>query len=275
MKYHFFPILVFLPCMVLLASGVMGEDLLSMETTFTELWNNGNVKLPDPGLLTVPKGPGILTTTIIQEPLWKAGTMNGPRQVAFRYTGISDSNPVPGLLLGETYYQKGTIIGTSTGVSNGLPLTTISRYYSHYDLPETWSVQVLPAIMINTNHQFANKVRFTATWEPRKQSRITATGCDVSGIWKTNRGIISLADDTNIYDRVTIIGNFTRESKSTFEGRLSGPVLTGTWSEPADIPDGKKGRFTLFFKDDCCSFTGTWGTGESDANIGDWTGMRT
>lgn len=254
--------------------GVSAETLLSLETSFTESWNNGNIKLPDPGLLVVPKGPGIITTTLIQEPFQRAGATDGEPQVIFRSTGSSEVNEAPGVLLGETYYQKGAIVGTRRGVSDGLPLTSISRYYSHNDTPKIWNIQIAPLIVVNTHHQLANKVRFSASWEPLKQSRITDTGCDVSGSWKTNWGDVNLTDTSYTYNRIEVTGNYTKQGRGTFDGTLMGPVLTGTWSEPGSVIGDETGRFTFLFRDDCCSFTGTWGTGESDSNGGEWSGMR-
>ena len=273
MKYALL-LLIILSCMVLLTPGVSAENLLSLENSFTESWNNGNIKLPAPGVLVIPKGPGIITTTCIQEPFYKAGAVDGPQQIVFRKTGTPDSNLLPGHLLGETYFQKEAVIKTRQGVSNGLPLTTISRYYSNSQGPEILSVQMVPAIVINTNHQLANKVRFTVTWEPLKQSWVTDIGCDVSGTWRTNWGDITLKNNPEIYNRIAILGNYTRENIGSFDGTLTGPILTGTWSEPGTVLGDKTGRFTFLFRDDCCSFTGTWGTGGSDTNGGDWSGMR-
>ncbi|MFH0967629.1 MAG: hypothetical protein V1862_08095 [Methanobacteriota archaeon] len=274
MKYSII-VLIFLTGMIFLIPGVSAENLLTLESSFVECWNNGNMKLPGPGLLMVPKGPGIITTTLTQEPFWRAGTIDGEQRILFRNTGSPDANTSPGLLLGETYYQKGAIIGTRQGVSDGLSLTTVSRYYSNNETPKIWNIQVVPVIVVNTHLQLADKVRFTVSWEPLKQSRVTDVGCDVSGTWKTNWGDISLTDTSVSYDRITLTGNYTRQSRGTFDGTLTGPIFTGVWSEPGSVLGDEKGRFTFLFRDDCCSFTGTWGTGESDTNGGEWSGMRT
>jgi len=59
------------------------------------------------------------------------------------------------------------------------------------------------------------------------------------------------------------------------EGRIAGLVFAGTWTEKNSANKDPSGRFTIFIRDDCCAFTGTYGTGESDINGGEWSGIRT
>lgn len=267
-------VIIIVSLAVLLTPAVSGQTLVSLDNSFTEAWNNGNVALPAPGTLTIPKGPGILTTTIVQEPFYKSGLPEGPQQVKYLNLGSTEGNTDIGLLLGDSFYQKGEVIGTVKRVSDGLPLTKVSRYYTNLDLEKPLSVQIIPAIVMNTNHQLANRVRYSASWEPLEAGRAHNPGCDVSGTWKTNWGNIILSDKISTDQQVHITGAYTKEEQGTFDGILSGPVLTGVWSEPEVKTGEDSGRFTFSFRNNCCAFTGTWGTGESDSNGGEWSGVR-
>ena len=231
--------------------------------------------LPDPGQVILPKGPGILTITKVQEPWVKAGTQYGPDQVIYSNPGKQNEIFSPGTFLGTTYYQKGTVVSTKLGISEGLALTSVTRYYSERMQDETLSIQLLPAIVANTNHQLANRVKLAISWEPLDEGRAINPGCDITGTWKTNWGNLSLDESYSSFNqKYAIIGSYIKKNQGTFQGELTGPVLTGEWEEPDAKSPEDSGRFTFFFKDNCCVFTGTWGTGDSDTNGGEWSGVR-
>jgi len=253
---------------------VSAGTLVSLTGSFSEAWNNGNIPSPAPGVMVIPGGPGILTITTIQEPFYKAGLEDGPTQVRYQNSQTTGLDTDIGMYLGDTFYQKGADIGSIKRVSEGIPLIRVTRYFTCLNGGKSLSVQVLPAIEVNTNHQLANKVSYSAAWEPLQDGRATEPGCDISGVWKTNKGNVTLAETGYSLRDVSIDGSYTGKLKGSLQGTMSGPILTGTWSEPETTGRSNSGRFTFFFRNDYCAFTGTWGTGESDTNGGEWSGVR-
>lgn len=266
-----FPIIIF---SLLFIAPVSAETLASLTSSFSEAWNGGNIPLPSHGVIAIPDGPGILTTTTIQEPFYKAGFETGPTQVQYQNFQNPGSGSEIGMYLGDTYYQKSADIGSSKRLSENIPLTRVTRYYTCQDHENSVSVQLLPAIEKNTNHQFANKVSYSAVWEPLEGGRATETGCDISGVWKTNKGNVTMSEAGYSLREVTIDGSYSGKQKGSFQGTMSGPVLTGTWTEQDASGKMNSGRFTVVIRNDCCAFTGTWGTAESDTNGGEWSGVR-
>jgi|GEM_PF-6665225 len=259
---------------LLFAIPVSAGTLASLTGSFSEAWNNGNNPSPFQGVMDIPGGPGILTITTIQQPFYRAGLNDGPTQVQYQNSQTPGLAPDIGMYLGDTFYQKGADIGSSKRLSEGIPLNRVTRYFTCLDGGRSVSIRLLPAIEDNTNHQLANEVSYSAIWEPVKDGRATEPGCDISGVWKTNKGNVTLAETGYSLRYVSIDGSYAGKKKGTFEGTMFGPVLTGTWSEPDTTGRSNSGRFTLFFRNDCCAFTGTWGTGESDTNGGEWSGVR-
>ena len=260
--------------LILFLTPVSAQTRVDLDNSFIETWNNGNIALPSPGTVTLPKGSGIMTITTVQEPFYKTVSTAGSNQVIYQNSQNSDDTDELGLYLGETFYQKEAVMGAINQLSDGLPLTRVSRYYSNLHEEKNLNVQIVPAIVNNTDHQLANRVRYSTSWEPLKTGRATDPGCDISGTWKTNWGNITLSDGLCTPEGMEITGSYIKENQGTFQGTLTGPVLTGVWSEPEVKTGEDSGRFTFFFRNDCCAFTGTWGTGESDTNGGEWSGNR-
>lgn len=253
---------------------VSAVTLASLISSFSEAWNGGNIPLPSQGVIIIPEGPGILTTTTVQEPFRKAGLDGGPTQVEYQNFQNPGLEADIGMYLGDTFYQKSADIGSSKRLSEGIPLTRVTRYYTCLDHEKSIGIQLLPAIEKNTNHQLANKVSYSAVWEPLEGGRATETGCDISGVWKTNKGNVTMSEAGYSLREVTIDGSYSGKQKGSLQGTMSGPVLTGTWTEQSASGKTNSGRFTIIIRNDCCAFTGTWGTAESDTNGGEWSGVR-
>jgi hypothetical protein len=260
--------------LLIIGAGATADPLLSLQATFPETWNNGNVPLPGPGMLKIPSEPGILSITLVQEPYRKAGTQTGPDRVLYTNYGSLTGDSKPGIFLGTTYYQRDSSMGSPQSLSDNLPLTSVTRYYTGNNEETALKTQLLPAIETNTNHQFPGKIHYSATWEPLDQGQAISPGCDITGTWKTDFGNLTIACEylpqSNSWG---IQGKWGMKNEGTFEGIRSGPILTGTWKQTGATPD-KTGRYTFHMKDSCCAFTGTWGTGESDINLGTWSGVR-
>lgn len=261
--------------LLIIGAAATANPLLSLQATFPETWNNGNVPLPAPGLLNIPSEPGILSVTLVQEPFRKAGTQTGPARVSYTNIGSQIGDSEPGTFLGTTYYQFDRSLGLPQSLSDNLPLTSITRYYTGKNEETVLKAQLLPVIEINTNHQLPGKISYTANWEPLDLGTATSTGCDITGTWNTNLGNLTIAckylPQSNAW---RIQGRWGRANEGTFEGILAGPILTGTWRQTGAASE-KTGRYTLRMKDSCCAFTGTRGTGDSDINFGIWSGVRT
>ncbi|HWQ63690.1 MAG TPA: hypothetical protein VN429_04670 [Methanospirillum sp.] len=271
MQKILFPIIILT---LLFISPVSAETLASLTSSFSEAWNGGNIPLPSQGVIVIPQGPGILTTTTIQEPFKKAGLENGPTQVQYQNSQNPGLGLEIGMFLGATFYQKSADIGSSKRLSEDIPLTRVTRYYTCLDHEKSVGVQLLPAIEKNTNHQLANKVSYSAIWEPLEGGRATEPGCDISGVWKTNKGNLTMSETGYSLRDVKIDGSYSGKLKGSIQGTMSGPVLTGSWTEQDSSGKSNSGRFTIIIRNDCCAFTGTWGVAESDTNGGEWSGVR-
>ena len=259
--------------LLLLSPTAAAQDLLSLDYPFTGSWNE-NRSLSPVGSLKIPSGPGILTTTITREPFHRTGMIHATDQIDYRDPDSPEERRVPGLHLGDTIYQRGSIIGSLSGAAEDLPLTTVSRYYA--DLPDepVLLVRSLPAYARNTAFQLPERVRFAASWEPILPGRATRGECDLSGTWRTSRGEMNITYAPQKGNAIAYAGSYSGENPGTWDAIMEGPVLTGTWSEPETRAPENAGRFTLTVDDTCCSFTGSWGIGESDTGRSIWSGRR-
>ncbi|MEW5743606.1 MAG: hypothetical protein AB1938_32140 [Myxococcota bacterium] len=100
-------------------------------------------------------------------------------------------------------------------------------------------------------------------------------GVNVAGTWKTNWGgpqgfNIAVVTMEQQGDRVTATYVTTGSPNGSFEGRLVGNELRGTWREA----DGRWGGLRFVFDSTGSRFEGTWGLGEHDDDGGVWDGNR-
>lgn len=93
---------------------------------------------------------------------------------------------------------------------------------------------------------------------------------DVSGLWHTTWGSES-CDLTLRHSGNSVTGGYvtTGAPPGTVSGTINGNVLTGRWSDSSS-----SGGFRLVFGADGRSFVGTWGSGGSYDDGGDWNGRR-
>lgn len=95
-----------------------------------------------------------------------------------------------------------------------------------------------------------------------------AQGAKVGGAWDT-----TWAGGTAVLELVqngsAVSGTYSGTNEGKVKGTMAGTVLTGNW-----IGTGDGGGFVLKFSADGRSFTGTWGTGASKTDGGQWTGTR-
>ncbi|NMF60916.1 hypothetical protein [Pseudanabaena yagii] len=98
----------------------------------------------------------------------------------------------------------------------------------------------------------------------------------VSGDWQTPIGKLTLQEErgdmisgkyeyTN-FDRGKIIGEFT--------GKLNNNVINFDWQETPKQQTKQQGKGILIFGEGCKEFYGSYGTGESTSNFGNWQGSR-
>lgn len=93
----------------------------------------------------------------------------------------------------------------------------------------------------------------------------------VAGPWTTDWGgqvaILTLQQNGNV-----ISGGYTTTGAppGNVSGMLSGNVISGTWNDQG----GSVGAFRFVFAPDFRSFRGTWGSGSSAENGGNWDGRR-
>jgi len=98
----------------------------------------------------------------------------------------------------------------------------------------------------------------------------------ISGDWQTAIGKLTLQEErgdvisgkyeyTN-FDRGRIIGEFT--------GKLTNNVVSFDWQETPKQQPKQQGRGVLIFGEGCKEFYGSYGTGDSTSNFGNWQGSR-
>jgi len=98
----------------------------------------------------------------------------------------------------------------------------------------------------------------------------------INGDWQTPIGKLTLQEDrgdvvsgkyeyTN-FDRGKIIGEFT--------GKLNNNVINFDWQETPKQQPKQQGKGVLIFGEGCKEFYGSYGTGDSTSNFGNWQGSR-
>jgi hypothetical protein len=98
----------------------------------------------------------------------------------------------------------------------------------------------------------------------------------ISGDWQTPIGKLTLQEErgdviagkyeyTN-FDRGKIIGEFT--------GKLNNNVINFDWQETPKQQPKQQGKGILIFGEGCKEFYGSYGTGDSTSNFGNWQGSR-
>ena len=98
----------------------------------------------------------------------------------------------------------------------------------------------------------------------------------VSGDWQTPFGKVALQEESeNLVSGKYEYTNFER-GKITGEltGRLSNNVVTFDWTETPNQQPKQQGKGILVFAEGCKEFYGSYGTGESTNNFGNWQGSR-
>jgi hypothetical protein len=93
----------------------------------------------------------------------------------------------------------------------------------------------------------------------------------IGGRWGTHWGS-EVCNLTLTQNATNVTGSYTSTGAppGTVAGTFVSNVLTGTWTDQ----QGAHGGIVLTFSPDSRSFTGTWGSGESTSNGGQWTGRR-
>lgn len=92
-----------------------------------------------------------------------------------------------------------------------------------------------------------------------------------TGKWKTNWGEMLLTQ----YKDGSVTGEYTYD-KGKIEGKMSGNLLSGTWSEaPTYQGNHDSGLIEFQFNEDCSVFKGRWKYGTTGSwKEGGWTGEK-
>jgi hypothetical protein len=98
----------------------------------------------------------------------------------------------------------------------------------------------------------------------------------INGDWQTPFGKLSLQEESNNlisgkyeydnYERGKIVGEMT--------GKLSNNVITFDWQETPKQQAKQQGKGILILGEGCKEFYGSYGTGDSTNNFGNWQGSR-
>ena len=98
----------------------------------------------------------------------------------------------------------------------------------------------------------------------------------INGDWQTPFGKVTLQEQSeNLVSGKYEYANFER-GKITGEltGKLSNNVITFDWKETPKKQPQQQGKGILVFGEGCKEFYGSYGTGESTNNFGNWQGSR-
>lgn len=98
----------------------------------------------------------------------------------------------------------------------------------------------------------------------------------LAGDWQTPLGKITIEEKSG--DQVSAkyeYANFERGKISgEFTGKLKNNVLIFDWKENPQLPTQQQGKGVLVFAEGCKEFYGSYGTGDSTNNFGNWQGSR-
>ncbi|MBD2176565.1 hypothetical protein H6F42_06510 [Pseudanabaena sp. FACHB-1998] len=102
----------------------------------------------------------------------------------------------------------------------------------------------------------------------------------LTGDWQTPFGKISLEEKSG--DQVSAKYEYTNFERGRingeFTGKLRNNVITFDWQENGDRPNNsqtkQQGKGILIFNEGCKEFYGSYGTGDSTNNFGNWQGSR-
>ncbi|OYQ65744.1 hypothetical protein B9G53_06355 [Pseudanabaena sp. SR411] len=98
----------------------------------------------------------------------------------------------------------------------------------------------------------------------------------ISGDWQTPFGKVTLQEASeNLVSGKYEYANFERgKITGEFTGKLSNNVVTFDWTETPNQQAKQQGKGILVFGEGCKEFYGSYGTGESTNNFGNWQGSR-
>ncbi|MFZ4729353.1 MAG: hypothetical protein ACOYMQ_11935 [Pseudanabaena sp.] len=98
----------------------------------------------------------------------------------------------------------------------------------------------------------------------------------ISGDWQTPFGKVTLQEQSeNLVSGKYEYANFERgKIAGELTGKLSNNVITFDWKETPKKQPQQQGKGILVFGEGCKEFYGSYGTGESTNNFGNWQGSR-
>lgn len=98
----------------------------------------------------------------------------------------------------------------------------------------------------------------------------------IGGDWQTPFGKVTLQEQgDNLISGKYEYTNFERgQIAGELTGKLSNNVFSFDWKETPNKQPQQQGKGILVFGGDCKEFYGSYGTGESTNNFGNWQGSR-
>jgi hypothetical protein len=172
--------------------------------------------------------------------------VNGPGTVTYRWEG-SDGGFEP--------TQSISVLDRSETVSTSWQLGASGSYWARVHV-------------FTPNEIVSNQASFTLSCAGTEILTWTGTGLINSGqnAWGN---IISFSQIGN-----NVTGSYSEHENGTYNGTVSGNVLTGTWSEePTYLPPNDAGEFQITLSPDGNTFDGVWRY-DSSGSWYDWSGQR-
>ncbi len=118
-------------------------------------------------------------------------------------------------------------------------------------------------------------MQYLTTPEATPDSTLTCRS-KINGDWHTPIGKLTLQEENG--DRISGKYEYTNFDRGKiigeFRGKLNNNVINFDWQETPKQQPKQQGKGILIFGEGCKEFYGSYGTGDSTSNFGNWQGSR-
>ncbi len=160
---------------------------------------------------------------------------------------------------------------TKTGILKYL--SQISPQASEWQISPVWLILAIGLGGIAIVTIFG--LQYLTAPESTPDSNLTCKS-KINGDWQTPIGKVTLKEDQgDLVSGKYEYTNFDRGKISgELKGKLSNNVVNFDWKETPNQQPPQQGKGILIFGEGCKEFYGSYGTGDSTSNFGNWQGSR-
>jgi hypothetical protein len=118
-------------------------------------------------------------------------------------------------------------------------------------------------------------LQYLTTTESTPDSKLSCK-LKISGDWQTPFGTVTLREEDSdlISGKYEYVNLERGKIAGELTGKLSNNVVAFSWQETPNHQAKQEGKGFLVFGDGCKEFYGSYGTGDSTNNFGNWQGSR-